>query len=199
MKTLVNLYQPSCYPKREKATFTQFLMLFMICISASLVAYFFSNNQTQTLQDQLANHKTSISNKQSELSSLVVELQKKRAPDEKLRLYSKLQNEVKAKQRIIASIAGIDVQDLVSFSALMRGLSYANMDNLSINHFSMVEGVLNISGDAKHSDSVPLWLSNLQVTKELSSVAFKALSIEETDGFFHFKLSNSKLKGAGNE
>lgn len=199
MKKLVNLYQPSCYPKREKATFPQFLTLFIICISASVVAYFFSNAQTQTLQEQLANHKTSISNKQSELSSLVVELQKKRAPDEKLRLYSKLQNEVRAKQRIIASIEGIDVQDLVSFSALMRGLSYANMDNLTINHFSMIEGVLNVSGDAKHSDSVPLWLSNLQVTDELSAVAFKALSIEETDGFFHFKLTNSKLKGATNE
>jgi Tfp pilus assembly protein PilN len=199
MKKQVNLYQPSCYPKREKATFPQFLMLLLVCISASVVAYYFSNAQTQSLQKQLADHKITISEKQSELSSLVVELQQKRAPEEKLRLYSKLQNEIKAKQRLIATIAGIDVQDLVSFSALMRGLSYANMENLTINNFSMLEGVLSVSGDAKHSDSVPLWLSNLQVTEELSSIAFKALTIEETDGFFHFKLSNSKVKGASSE
>ncbi|GLS89484.1 hypothetical protein GCM10007916_05510 [Psychromonas marina] len=199
MKTQVNLYQPSCYPKREKATFPQFIGFFIICISVSLASYFIANYQTQSLQEKLADQQTAISEQQVKLEQLVVELQKKRAPDDKLRLHSRLQNEVTAKQRLLASIAGIDVEDLVSFSALMRGLSYANMDDLTINHFAMHKGVLNIRGDAKHSNSVPLWLSNLQVTKELSGVAFKALSIEEADGVFSFKLTNSDTKGAANE
>ena len=199
MKTQVNLYQPSCYPKREKATFAQFLGLFIICISVSLLSYFVVKYQTQSLQERLSEQQQVVTEQQVVLNQLVVELQKKRAPDDKLRLHSRLQNEVTAKQRLLASIAGIDVEDLVSFSALMRGLSYANMDDLTINHFSMVDGVLNIKGDAKHSNSVPLWLSNLQVTKELSGVAFKALSIEEASGFFSFKLTNSDFKGAANE
>lgn len=199
MKKLVNLYQPSCYPKREKGTFSQFLGVFTLCFLLALLAYFTSNYQTQSLQDKLINHQTKVEDKQVVLSDLVAELQKKRAPDDKLRLYSRLQNEVSGKQRILASIAGIDVEDLVSFSALMRGLSYANLDDLTINHFSMKDGVLNIKGDAKQSDSVPIWLSNVQVTKELSVVAFKAISIEENDGFFSFKLTNSDFKGAGNE
>jgi hypothetical protein len=199
MKKQVNLYQPSCYPKREKGTFPQFLAVFVVCFSLSLLTYFFSAYQTQSIKEKLANHKVSNDQKQLVLSELVVELQKKRAPDEKLRLHSRLQNEVTAKQRILASIASIDVEDLVSFSALMRGLSYANMEDLSINHFTMKEGILNIRGDAKHSDSVPLWLANLQVTDELSAVSFKAISIEEVNGFFSFKLTNSELKGGANE
>lgn len=199
MKIQVNLYQPSCYPKREKGTLAQFLGLCIVCISLTLLAYFVSSFQTQALQEKLSSHRVSLSDKQSVLSDLVAQLQKKRAPEEKLRLYSRLQKEIAAKQNLLNSISGIDVQDLVSFSQLMRGLSYANMDDLTINHFSMVGGVLNIRGDAKHSDSVPLWLSNLQVTKELSGVAFKSLSIEEKKGFFSFQLTNSEFKGVANE
>jgi len=199
MKKQVNLYQPSCYPKREKGTFPHFLAVFIVCFSLSILTYFFSTYETLSMQEKLAKHKVNNDQKQLVLTELVAELQKKRAPDEKLRLFSRLQNEVTAKQRILASIAGIDVEDLVSFSALMRGLSYANMDDLSLNHFAMKEGILNITGDAKHSDSVPLWLANLQVTNELSVVAFKAISIEEVNGFFSFKLTNSEFKGATNE
>ncbi len=199
MKNQVNLYQPSCYPKREKATFTQFLLLFVVCLITSILSYFVVNNQTKSVNERLLNHKTLIANQQLLLSDLVVELQKKRAPDEKLRLFSQLQNEVTAKQRLLVTLAGIDIKESVSFSQLMRGLSYADMPDLTINRFSMVAGTLNISGDAKQSDSLPLWLSNIQLTKELSNVAFGALSIEEQKGFFTFQLTNSDIKGKSGE
>ncbi|PKG39831.1 hypothetical protein [Psychromonas sp. Urea-02u-13] len=199
MKKQVNLYQPSCYPKREKATFSQFLALFVICLLASLLSYFVMNHQSQSANERLLEHKKSISEQQLQLSSLVAELQKKRAPDAKLRLHSMLENEVKAKQRLLATLAGIDVKESVSFSELMRGLAYADMPNLTINHFSMISGTLNITGDAKYSDSLPLWLSNMQITDELSAMAFKALSIKEKKGFFTFQLTNSELKGKASE
>jgi hypothetical protein len=199
MKKQVNLYQPSCYPKREKATFVQFLVLFLFCISASLLSYLTMNQQTLSANDQLLEHKSSIADYQLQLSSLVNELQNKRAPDDKLRLHSMLQNEVKAKQRLITTLAGIDVEELVSFSELMRGLAYANMPDLTIHHFSMTSGTLNIIGDAKQGDSVPLWLSNMQLIDELSDIAFKALSIKEKKGIFTFQLTNSEIKGKNSE
>jgi len=199
IKKQVNLYQSSCYPKREKATFSQLLLLFAVCFSASVASYFVVNNQTQSVNERLLNHKVSIANQQLVLSDLVVELQKKRAPDEKLRLFSQLQSEVTAKQRLLVTLAGIDIKETVSFSQLMRGLSYADMPDLTINQFSMVSGTLNISGDAKQSDSLPLWLSNIQLTKELSNVAFGALSITEQKGFFTFQLTNSDIKGKNGE
>lgn len=199
MKTQVNLYQPSCYPKREKATFSQFIGLLILCISVSLLSYFIANYQTASLQKKLSEQQQKATEQQVVLAQLVAELQKKRAPDDKLRLHSRLQSEVTAKQRLLASITGMDIEHRVSFSALMRGLSNANMDELTITYFSMVDGVLNITGDAKHSNSVPLWLANLQVTEDLSDIAFKALFIEETSGVFSFKLTNSELKGAANE
>jgi Tfp pilus assembly protein PilN len=199
MKKQINLYQPNCYPKREKATFPQFLMLFFICVSTSIFVYFFANNQTNLLNEQLSVHKISISEQQLILANLVSELQNKRAPDNKLRMHSALQNEVKAKQRLLASLSGIDLKESVSFSSLMRGLSYSYMPDITINHFSMVGATLNITGEAKHSDSVPLWLSNIQLSKELSSISFKALSINENKGFFSFQLMNSDFKGTTNE
>ncbi|WP_413701265.1 PilN domain-containing protein [Psychromonas sp. KJ10-10] len=138
-------------------------------------------------------------NQQLMLSDLVQTLQKNRAPEDKLRLQQSLQEEVKAKQRLLTRLSGIDLQESVSFSELMRGLSYANMPEVTINHFSMVERTLNISGEAKQSDSVPLWLSNIQLTKELSSVAFKALSITENEGVFSFQLTNTDVKGNKND
>lgn len=199
MKKQVNLYQPSCYPERQKWSFLHFLAVFGAAISLSSIAYFVTSYQTDSLHEQLVMQKAALSKKQSQLTELVSELQKRKTPDAKIRQYKTLQNEVAAKRRLLGSIAGIDMQELVSFSAVMRGLSHANMANLSINHFSMTNGILNVNGNAKYSDSLPLWLSNVQVTKELSSVAFKALSIKETEGSFTFQLSNSDLKGKANE
>jgi len=199
MKKQINLYQPSCYPKRQKASLTHFLIVFFICLSLSLFSYFLTQKQAESLNEQLAMHKVALTNQQLKLSGLVAELQKKGKPDAQIRKHEALQKEVIAKQRLLTSIADIDMQDLVSFSALMRGLSNANMPDLTISHFSMAEGVLNISGDAKHSDSVPLWLANMQNPEELSGVAFSALSIEEITGFFTFKLTNSSVEGKPDE
>jgi len=199
MKTQINLYQPSCYPKREKASLLQFIIVSFVCLSLSISSYFIMRYQTQSLNEQLAAHKVKAANQQLKLSELAVELQKMPKPDAKIRQHAALQKEVIAKQYLIASIADIDVQDLVSFSALMRGLSNANMPELTLNHFSMVEGVLNISGDAQHSNSVPLWLANMQKTKELSGVAFMALSIEEVENFFTFKLTNGPAEEVQDE
>ena len=87
MKTIVNLYHSSCYPKREKATFAQFSLLFFVCISALLASSIFLNNQTDLLNKQVLTQKTLLSELQLQLSDLVVKLQKNRAPDEKLRLH----------------------------------------------------------------------------------------------------------------
>jgi Tfp pilus assembly protein PilN len=199
MKKHINLYHPSYYPKREKATFSQFLILLFVCILASGVGYFYTIQETGSLNEQLSAQKVSVAEQQVLLSDLVVVLQKSRAPENKLRLHKELQDEIKAKQRLLARLSGIDLEESVSFSELMRGLSYANMPNLSINHFSMLGGTLNITGNAKQSDSVPLWLANIQLTKELSNVAFKAISITENEGVFSFQLSNRDVKGKTNE
>ncbi len=199
MKKRINLYQKNCYPKRENFIFSQFLILSFCCVAILLLSYFISHYQAESLKEKLVVQETNISEQQLTLANLKDKLQKNRAPDEKIRQHSVLQNELVAKQSVIASFSSIDVQDVVSFSVLMRGLSYANMSDLTIKHFSMTAGILNISGNAKHSDSVPLWLSNIQVTKELSNVAFKALSIKEETGFFTFQLTNSTLKGQKDE
>ncbi len=199
MRKRINLYQKDCYPKREKFIFSQFLILSFCCATILLLSYLITRYQAGTLKDQLVAQETNLSDQQLTLANLKDKLQQNRAPDEKIRQYSVLQNELIAKQSVIASLSSIDVQDVVSFSMLMRGLSYANMSDLTIKHFSMTAGILNISGNAKYSDSVPLWLSNIQVTKELSNVAFKALSIKEATGFFTFQLTNSTLKGQEDE
>lgn len=199
MKKQVNLYQPSCYPARPKWTFGQFILLLLLCCSLMVGAFFIGDYQSNALRAELSDKKQGVTEKQAQLAQLAAVLQKRKVPEEKLREHRQLLDEVAAKRRLLASIAGIDVQDLISFSALMRGLSEANMDNLSITHFSLSDGVLNISGHAKNGDSVPLWLSNMQRNEQLSTVAFKALSIQEARGYFTFQLSNSNLKGKTNE
>ncbi len=199
MRKRINLYQKDCYPKREKFIFSQFLILSFCCATILLLSYLITRYQAESLKDQIVAQETNLSDQQLTLANLKDKLQKNRAPDGKIRQHRVLQNELVAKQSVIASFSSIDVQDLVSFSVLMRGLSYANMSDLTIKHFSMTAGILSISGNAKYSDSVPLWLSNIQVTKELSNVAFKALSIKEATGFFTFQLTNSTLKGQEDE
>ena len=74
----------------------------------------------------------------------------------------------------------------------MLGLSLADMDEISIENFSIINGVLNISGQAKSSDSLPLWLTNMQKTEQLSGIAFKTLEIMDEKEGYSFKLTNKK-------
>lgn len=191
MKKKINLYQPSCYPIREKVTFKQFLLLVGICFISVLVTALILNNQYATIAAQAQQHKQMVTIKQNELAGLVKELQNNRAPDAKIHQQRLMQDEVAAKQRLLASLAGIELEVVVSFSQLMRGLSLASQRTITIDKFSIKGGSLNIAGHAKASDSVPLWLSKVQKTNELAGIAFEKLNISDNaDGFF-FELSNS--------
>ncbi|WP_028862444.1 hypothetical protein [Psychromonas aquimarina] len=196
MKKQINLYQPSCYPVRAKATFKQFLLLLGVCVSSALILNLFLADQYAEKQAAAQAHKKVLSEKQSELSLLITEVQKKRTPAHKTRELLALQDEIDAKQRLLGSLAGIDIGVVVSFSELMRGLSLADTNNVSINHFSVINGRLNISGLAKQSDSVPLWLSKIQKTDELADIAFSELQILGEAGHFSFQLSNAQDKNS---
>lgn len=205
MKKQINLYQPSCYPKREKATFKQFLALLASCLFSLLVLCLILNKQFVNLQETTQQHQNLRLKKQNELNMLVTKLQNHQIPESKLQQQLALQDEIKAKQRLLASLAGMELDVTVSFSELMRGFSLANTSAVSIHDFSIIDGRLNISGQAKQSDSVPLWLTKLQTIKELSGITFEKLKIADagdTKGFF-FQLSNNlkkeTLKGKHND
>ncbi len=150
----------------------------------------------QQKQEQIQLHKALLTEKQTELSSLVVELQKKRAPEHLIRQQQALQSEVKAKQRLLNSLSGIDVQVVTNFSKLMRGLAAADMKEISIEGFSIVTGNMNITGKAKYSNSVPLWLTQIQATDELSGLSFEELNITDESAYYSFQLSNSNKSEA---
>ena len=82
----------------------------------------------------------------------------------------------------------------MSFPILMKGLSLAKMNTISITAFSIVDGRLNISGTAKYSDSVALWLNQFQEIKELSNVSFDKLILSARNHRqdFSFKLTNKR-------
>ncbi len=196
MKKQINLYQPSCYPIRAKATFKQFILLLAICVSFVFILNLVLANQYAEKQLAAQVHKKLLDERQDEFSLLITEMQNKRAPAHKTRELLALQDEINAKQRLLGSLAGIDIGVVVSFSELMRGLSLADTNNVSINHFSVINGRLNISGLAKQSDSVPLWLSKIQTTDELTDIAFSELQILGEAGHFSFQLSNVQNKGS---
>lgn len=191
MKKQINLYQPSCYPKREKMTFKQFALLVTACLIFALLFLFHLGRQLSETETAIDQHKEGLKHKQQHMMVLVTQLQKKRAPEAKIREQKLLQTEVETKQALLRSLAGIDLEVSLSFSELMRGLSLAQIDSVSIEKFSILRGRLNISGQAEQSNSVPLWLSKVQKTQELKGTAFEKLNISENDTGFSFLLSNS--------
>ena len=194
MKININFYQPSCYPESHNATFKQFLMLLGGCFFSVIIFYFILNQKIVKEQQVVKQQQALLTKKQSELSVLSTQLQNnKTLPQEKVRQQRLLQKEVFDKRQLFASLTGIDANFLVKFSELMRGLSLANMKSISVNDFSIIGGRVSISGKAKLSDSVPLWLQKIQTSKELSGMAFEKLEISASDdgNGFVFQLSNA--------
>lgn len=190
MKTQINLYQPSCYPKREKATFRQLILLTLFCVFSALALLFILNKQRTEIAMSAERHSSLLTIKQNELSDLQNKLQNNHAPDAKIREQLALQREVQTKQRLLGNLAGIETGTVVSFSELLRGLSLAHMNSISIESFSIIDGRLSITGQAEKSDSVPLWLTKIQKTNELAGVAFQTLQISENADGFDFRLAN---------
>ena len=191
MKKQINLYQSSCYLKRDKVTFKQFLLLTGICLFFVLILQLILHKQFIDTKQGIEEHKILLKLKNNDLILMVTQLQKKRAPEIKTQQYQDLQAEVETKQSLLASLSGVNFGVSVSFPELMRGLSLAEINTIRINNFSIIDGRLNISGQAKHSDSVPLWLIKTQAIEELSSIAFEKFKITEKNKGFSFKLSNS--------
>lgn len=192
MKKQINLYQPSCYPKREKATFKQFLLLVSVCLIAVSLLNFILAHQAERIERQALQHQSILKAKEEQLSGLSIKLQRNKAPESKSRELKALQSEIKGKQSLLDSLADIELAVTTRFSKLMLGLSLANMKDISIGHFSIINGVLNLSGQARKSDSLPLWLTNMQKTEQLSGIAFKTLEITNEKEGYSFKLTNNK-------
>ena len=192
MKTQINLYQPNCYPKREKATFKQFFIVVVLCIISVTALVLVLQNQLASLQSRSESHKVMMTEKQSELSQLVVQLQNNRAPEAKVKQQQNLEEEISARKNLLASLSGVELSMTLSFSDLMIGLSNADLATISIEQFSIIDGRLNIIGKAKYSDSVALWLTKAQSTAELSEISFEKMAMNYMDEqqVFLFKLIN---------
>lgn len=192
MKKKINLYQPSCYPKREKATLKQFMFVCALCAISVITLVLILHNQLASLQSRSENHKIMMVEKKNELSQLVMQLQNNRAPKAKVNQQHDLEEEISARQNLLASLSGVELSMTISFSDLMRGLAHADMATISIERFSIIDGRLNITGKAKYSDSVALWLTKAQSTTELSDISFEKMAMEYSDeqGMFSFQLIN---------
>ncbi|MEH6454041.1 MAG: hypothetical protein V7782_13485 [Psychromonas sp.] len=192
MKNQINLYHQSLFPKRQLATFKQFAVLLSICLVSLLLLNLILGQQASSMQEKIQSQQNGTQQKQQQLTQLLARLQSQRAPQSKLRELSALEAEIAGKQRLLRSLSGVELAELVSFSDLMRGLSLANIDNLSIDQFSVLEGRLNITGKARKSDSVPLWLTKVQATDELSKIAFTQLNLHDKKSYFLFNLTNGQ-------
>lgn len=192
MRKQINLYQVSCYPKREQATFKQFLSVVAICLFSVFLLNFILAQQAEKIENLILQHKEVLKEKNFQLSVLLTKQENNRAPESKRRELVALQEEIKGKKMLLDSLANIELAVTTSFSKLMLGLSLADMDDISINAFSIINGVLNISGQAKESDSLPLWLTNMQKTEHLSGIAFKTLELTDEKEGYSFKLVNKK-------
>jgi len=191
MKKQINFYQPSCYPKRRKATFKQFVGVVSLCLCAAIIL-------TAVLKIQLANtkantlaHKQLLVTKQAELNHVIAVLKDNSERALKVNEKLALNAEISAKQKLLSTLSKLDSGEGMNFPILMKGLSLANMNTINIHAFSIIDGHLDISGTAKYSDSVALWLNQFQEIKELSNVSFNKLilSARRNHHDFSFKLT----------
>lgn len=197
MKQTINLYPASCQPQKIKFNFMQLMLLVIVCLLSiavveSLIIH--QENKLAEQQQQLAEQSNQL---QQQLADMVVQLQANRPPQSKVLEQQKLNDEVASKQRLLGNLQQIDLGLVVSFSQLMRGLSKADIEQVSINQFVINNGKLAIRGNALHSDSVPKWLTQVQATKELQAVAFTGVQIVEDKQRFKFQLSNVDLDKKG--
>lgn len=199
MKQSINLYPASCQPQKIKFNFMQLMLLIIACLlSIAIVESIIIHQENKVVQQQQQVAQQS-SQLQQQLAGLVVQLQANRPPQSKVLALQKLRDEVASKQRLLGNLQQIDLGFLVSFSQLMRGLSKADIDQVSINQFVINNGKLAIRGDALQSDSVPRWLTQVQATSELKAVAFTGVEIVKNKNRFKFQLSNIDLDKKGDK
>lgn len=196
MKKNLNLYHQSCQPKKIIFNFSQLTIVLVACILLTGLIQTLLIHRASSMEDNKAMAAEKLLVLQDNLSMLVVKMQANRAPQSKVYEKEKLTREVAAKRHLLSNLEQIDLGLVVSFSELMLGLSKADIEQVSINKFSIRNGKLNIEGKASKSDSVPLWLTNIQSTTELHAVSFRAVNITEKENAFLFKLTNVGLKAA---
>ncbi|TEW56742.1 hypothetical protein E2R68_01490 [Psychromonas sp. RZ22] len=193
MKTTLNLYHESCRERKLNFNFAQFIVLLIVCILLVGLIKGVLVNEAHEMAEKKTAADAKLLAKKHELSQLLVQLQANRVPEEKLRKKEHLSKQVADKQRLVTNLNQIDLGLVVSFSELMLGLSKADTEQISLSEFSIVNGKLNIKGQASYSDSVPRWLTRVQATTELHMVSFTTVDITQQKNIFLFELSNIGL------
>ena len=188
MKTNINLYQASCYLQKPKASWDQMLLCLSFSIVCMIFLKFYLDNKSDQLQQSSQEIKFLIVTKQEDLSSLSIKLVKQQMPIQKVQEVLELEKQIEFYQNISQNRS----LEHKNYSIVMNELFLSKTDSINIKNFVIRNGKLDISGNALNSNSVPLWLLNMQSKKLLSEHSFDNFTLSGSDGHFRLNLQNKK-------
>ena len=186
----VNLYLAEYRPRREWLSLEYCaagLMLFLFAMIAMNVFRYYELGS-------IKQHVTVLEQREAALKAEVKGIKQTASASNKNALQTEVEQiraVVENRNAIKEIMSGNSMGNRTGFSSLMFTLGDKQVDDLVVDHFKFSQGGVYVAleGVAKRSESVPLYVHQLQKTLEFNAAKFGFLTITESAGLARFRLS----------
>jgi len=192
MKTRINLYVKALQPVKEKLPLSMSLTIsgsVLVLTLLVLGSLFWLVNGEKTHQQQL---RATLSVEQGHLSkqsAILSEMNNNKVIIEKIkRITQKIQN----KKKVLASLKQQDTTP-GGFSQLFISLAKVSDQKVWLTEIKSTEGLLTLSGAAKNSRDIPIWVARLNNVAALKGETFSSLTMERDNSVINFVLNNQSI------
>jgi len=190
MKKSINLYHPNCQPIKTIFRFSQFIMLFIFCLSVSVLTFILMTTKTYQYELQTENAQRELSQVKDKVAMLISTKKQSHVSIEKKQYKARLMENIRETKSLIANLSDVEFKKEVNFPDLMSGLMAVQVNDLTLDSFTVLDGRLSIYGRAKYSDAITQWLKQMNNISALKSITFNRINIEQKPQGFYFQLSS---------
>jgi len=189
MKTRINLYVKKLKPVKEKLPLTMSLtaVVSVSCLMLMIVGGVYGLSHLESQHQQQLN--STLSNEQAKLAQQAAILGEINDNQQLLDQIESVKHKIKNKKRILVAL-NRNLERDNGFTQLLLALAQVSDRNVWLTHITSQQGLLTLSGSARSSSDIPLWVERLNQAELLKGHSFAALSMERDNDGINFVLNN---------
>lgn len=196
MKKRINLYLPELHPVQQRLSLPHIVLLCGLALLGCVIASVTGNILIMQEKKQIPLLTTEFENLTQQKKHLSDTLAQRRPASFLMIEFRERNEELEAKQLLLAHIDKLGHLDSQGFSPWMRDLALSHRSDISVQSFDIENNQIQITGDANGNDAVPAWIASFKDYPKLQDRQFSALQVERSkQGVLQFKLESRASAG----
>ncbi|GLP97395.1 PilN domain-containing protein [Paraferrimonas sedimenticola] len=197
MKTRINLYSDSLFPKQHRLSFDRLALFSVAALVIMLLIGVFTSWQASQALAEVRVAERELSQTQQTHNDLKDRVKAHAPRPELVEQVNRRERQLAMKQLLIRELNERSRLTSTGFSPLMKDLASVHRSDLWLTQIYASEGKFRFEGGATMASSLPKWVDQLQTTETLRGQSFHSMTMQsQKNQALSFVLSSLLDEGA---